>query len=44
MFDKKCALVGGREAIIVSGLKDYSLRDTLECGQCFRYQLLIRSI
>ena len=40
MFDKKCALVGGREAIIVSGLKDYSLRDTLECGQCFRYQLL----
>ena len=40
MFDKKCALVGGREGIIVSGLKDYSLRDTLECGQCFRYQLL----
>ena len=40
MFDKKCVNIDGKEAIVVSGLKDYSLRDTLECGQCFRYQLL----
>lgn len=37
MFDKKRESVAGREALIVSGLSDYSLKDTLECGQCFRY-------
>ena len=40
MFDKKCTVIDGREAILVTGLTDYSLRDTLECGQCFRYALL----
>ena len=29
----------GREALSVSGVGVYSLRDTLECGQCFRHEL-----
>ena len=28
----------GQEAIVVSGLGCYSLKDTLECGQCFRHE------
>ena len=40
MFTKKCTEIDGRNAIILSGLCDYSLPDTLECGQCFRYQPL----
>ena len=31
---------GGREALCVSGLGEYSLADTLECGQAFRYELI----
>ena len=31
---------GSRSAIKVSGLGKYSLRDTLECGQCFRHELI----
>lgn len=27
----------GREALFVDGLGEYSLADTLECGQCFRF-------
>ena len=40
MFDKKEVKILGREAILVSGLGDYSLKDTLECGQCFRFMRL----
>ena len=40
MFEKKRELVLGRDAIVISGLCDYSLVDTLECGQCFRYERL----
>ena len=29
-----------REALSVSGLGEYSLSDTLLCGQCFRYELI----
>lgn len=42
MFHKKRGLYRGREALIVSGLSDYSLYDTLTCGQAFRYEELIR--
>ena len=37
MFRKNHVKIFGREAIIAEGLSDYSLEDTLECGQCFRY-------
>ncbi len=37
MFTKKIANIRGREAILVTGLNNYSLTDTLECGQCFRF-------
>ena len=37
MLDKKRINLLGREAIIIEGLKNYSLTDTLECGQCFRF-------
>ena len=37
MFTKKTTNFEGREAIAVSGLGDYSLSDTFECGQAFRF-------
>ena len=37
MFNKKQINILGRDAILASGLGDYSLADTLECGQCFRF-------
>lgn len=37
MFNKKQINIAGRDAILVSGLGNYSLSDTLECGQCFRF-------
>ncbi len=37
MFNKKRASLFGRDALIIDGLCDYSLEDTLECGQCFRH-------
>ena len=40
MFIKKKEIWEGRDALIVSELGDYSLRDTLECGQAFRYELI----
>ena len=43
MFSQKVIAVGGREAIAVQLPFPYSLEDTLECGQCFRYQLIERS-
>lgn len=40
MFSKKREIWDGRNALIVSDLGDYSLTDTLECGQAFRYELI----
>lgn len=40
MFSKKREIWEGRDALVISGLGDYSLRDTLECGQAFRYELI----
>ena len=39
MFERKNVTYRGREAILVSGLKYYSLKDTMLCGQCFRYEI-----
>ncbi|MBE6533299.1 MAG: DNA-3-methyladenine glycosylase 2 family protein [Ruminococcaceae bacterium] len=41
MFSKKSELYRGRRATAVGGLGNYSLRDTLECGQAFRYERVI---
>ena len=38
MFLKKSELYRGEMATVISGLGNYSLRDTLECGQAFRYE------
>lgn len=38
MFSKKVLSPLGREAVAVELPFEYSLEDTLECGQCFRYQ------
>ena len=38
MFIKKREKRDGRSAIVVSGLGSYSLADTLEGGQAFRYE------
>ena len=43
MFSKKRDKVDTRDALIISGLGDYSLKDTMECGQCFRYERVERS-
>lgn len=40
MFEKKRELFNGEDAIVVSGIGNIDLRDTLECGQAFRYELL----
>ena len=40
MFVKKTKDLQEREAIIVSGAGPFSLSDTLECGQAFRYELI----
>ena len=37
MFTKKPIKICSREAILVEGLGNYSLSNTLECGQCFRF-------
>ena len=42
MFKKNSASYEGAPAIIVTGLGDYSLGDTMECGQCFRYERVPR--
>ena len=41
MFEKKCEVFRGRKVTIVDGLGCCSLKDTLECGQAFRYEPLI---
>ena len=38
MFEKFNGQFDGKEAIFVKNLGAYSLRDTTECGQCFRYE------
>jgi len=38
MFSKIRKTVFGRDALVISDLGDYSLPDTMECGQCFRYE------
>ncbi len=43
MFYERINMPDGREAIHVSGLGKYSLKDTFECGQCFRYELIHES-
>ena len=40
MFYERIKLNDGRDAISVKGLGYYSLKDTFECGQCFRYELI----
>ncbi len=40
MFKKKRVTVNTEPAIEVTGLGEYSLRDTFECGQAFRYERL----
>ncbi len=40
MFKEKITDFKGECAIKVTGLGEYSLRDTLECGQAFRYELI----
>jgi N-glycosylase/DNA lyase len=37
MFNKKQIKIKNRDAILAEGLRDYSLVDTFECGQCFRF-------
>ena len=41
MFSKKNQLFRAREATLISGLGNLSLKDTLECGQAFRYEKLL---
>ncbi len=40
MFHKKSEVCRGRLATVIYGLGQCDLKDTLECGQAFRYQLL----
>ena len=42
MFEKFETQFDGNNAIAVRGLGPYSLRDTMECGQCFRYEKIER--
>ena len=39
-FSKEKTTLDGREAIVVTMPGYYSLADTMECGQCFRYELV----
>ena len=40
MFTIKRKKEDEREALVATGLGKYSLKDTLECGQCFRHRLI----
>ena len=42
MFEKIKAQFEGKSAIFATGLGAYSLKDTMECGQCFRYEKVNR--
>ena len=43
MFEKIRKKVRGRDALVVTGLKDYSLKDTVECGQAFAFETVFES-
>ena len=43
MFEKFKSQFDGKCAIAVRSLGPYSLKDTMECGQCFRYEKVERS-
>ena len=43
MFDKFETEFDGKKAIFVCGLGRYDLKNTMECGQCFRYERVPRS-
>ena len=43
MFEKFNAIFDKKNAICVKNLGAYSLSDTMECGQCFRYEKIERS-
>ena len=42
MFEKFKTVYDGKETIGARGLGRYSLADTMECGQCFRYERIER--
>lgn len=42
MFHKKSELFRGREATVIDNLGYLSLTDTLECGQAFRYEPIVK--
>ena len=42
MFEIFKTVFDGKEAILVKSLGKYSLSDTMECGQCFRYERVTR--
>ena len=42
MFEKLNTVFDGKNAIYVKNLGSYSLGDTMECGQCFRYEKIER--
>lgn len=42
MFKKFDTVFDGEKAILVKDLGSYSLTDTMECGQCFRYERVPR--
>ncbi len=42
MFEKKSGVFRGKKVTFISGLGNLSLPDTLECGQAFRYEPLIK--
>ena len=42
MFEKIESTLDGKKAILVRGLGRYDLKNTMECGQCFRYERIPR--
>ena len=42
MFEKKSEVYRGKEVTVISGLGSFSLTDTLECGQAFRYEPIVK--
>ena len=43
MFQKNSGIFDEKEAIFITKLGKYSLKDTMECGQCFRYEKIERA-
>ena len=42
MFEKIESTFDGKSAILIRGLGRYDLKNTMECGQCFRYEKIPR--